>query len=163
MTAEQIVRAEIAAWARNDVDEVISHFADDATFDIGPDWPALTGRAAIHEMMKVFFAGGAVRRSGDRVPRGGRRRRPDGTPRPLDRGRHADELARDGGVRGERREDHRLAGVLLPAQTVLTAASSDVDDHLSDRASVGHVTKRRGGVRQWVGGADVWCHRAGRE
>jgi len=58
VTAEQIVRAEIAAWARNDVEEVISHFADDATFDIGPDWPALSGRAAIHDMMKVFFAGG---------------------------------------------------------------------------------------------------------
>lgn len=58
MTAEHIVRAEIAAWARNDVEEVISHFADDATFDIGPDWPALSGRAAIHDMMKVFFAGG---------------------------------------------------------------------------------------------------------
>ncbi|WP_395310706.1 limonene-1,2-epoxide hydrolase family protein [Mycobacterium sp. AMU20-3851] len=58
MTAEQIVRAEIAAWGRNDVDEVISHFAEDATFDIGPDWPKLTGRAAIHEMMKAFFAGG---------------------------------------------------------------------------------------------------------
>lgn len=58
MTAEQIVRAEIAAWARNDVDEVMSHFADDATFDIGPDWPALSGRTAIHDMMKVFFAGG---------------------------------------------------------------------------------------------------------
>ena len=51
VTAEQIVRAEIAAWARNDVEEVISHFADDATFDIGPDWPALSGRAAIHDMM----------------------------------------------------------------------------------------------------------------
>ena len=58
MTAEQIVRAEIAAWGRNDVDEIISHFAEEATFDIGPDWPKLVGREAIHEMMKVFFAGG---------------------------------------------------------------------------------------------------------
>ena len=58
MTAEEIVRAEIAAWGNNDVDEVMNHFADDATFDIGPDWPKLSGRDAIHEMMKVFFAGG---------------------------------------------------------------------------------------------------------
>ncbi|MGK2866866.1 MAG: nuclear transport factor 2 family protein [Mycobacterium sp.] len=58
MTAEQIVRNEIAAWSRNDVDEVMSHFAEDATFDIGPDWPKLSGRAAIHDMMRVFFAGG---------------------------------------------------------------------------------------------------------
>lgn len=58
MTAEEIVRAEIAAWGSNDVDEVMSHFAEDATFDIGPDWPKLSGRDAIHEMMKVFFAGG---------------------------------------------------------------------------------------------------------
>ncbi|OBI60007.1 hypothetical protein A5667_00650 [Mycolicibacterium fortuitum] len=58
MAAEQVVRAEIAAWASNDVDEVMSHFAGDATFDIGPDWPKLSGREAIHEMMKAFFAGG---------------------------------------------------------------------------------------------------------
>ncbi|MDF3339606.1 limonene-1,2-epoxide hydrolase family protein [Mycolicibacterium septicum] len=58
MTAEEIVRAEIAAWGRNDVDEVMSHFAENATFDIGPDWPKLAGRDAIHDMMKVFFAGG---------------------------------------------------------------------------------------------------------
>ncbi|MDH6242586.1 limonene-1,2-epoxide hydrolase [Mycobacterium sp. OTB74] len=58
MSAEEIVRAEVAAWGRNDIDEVMSHFAEDATFDIGPDWPKLSGREAIHDMMKVFFAGG---------------------------------------------------------------------------------------------------------
>jgi limonene-1,2-epoxide hydrolase len=58
MTAEDIVRAEIAAWGSNDVDAVMSHFAEDATFDIGPDWPKLQGREAIHQMMKTFFAGG---------------------------------------------------------------------------------------------------------
>ena len=58
MIAEQIVRAEIAAWGHNDIDEVMSHFADNATFDIGPDWPKLSGREAIHDIMKVFFAGG---------------------------------------------------------------------------------------------------------
>lgn len=58
MTAEEIVRAEIAAWGRNDVDEVMGHFADDATFDIGPSWPRLSGRDAIHQMMTAFFARG---------------------------------------------------------------------------------------------------------
>ena len=58
MTAEEVVRAEIAAWSRNDVDEIMAHFAQGATFDIGPAWPRLSGRDAIHEMMKVFFAGG---------------------------------------------------------------------------------------------------------
>lgn len=57
-TAEEIVRAEIAAWSTNNVETVMSHFAENATFDIGPDWPKLQGRAAIHEMMKTFFAGG---------------------------------------------------------------------------------------------------------
>ena len=58
MSPEEIVRAEIAAWARNDVDEVMSHFAEDAEFDIGPAWPRLSGHGAISEMMKQFFAGG---------------------------------------------------------------------------------------------------------
>ncbi|STZ88078.1 Uncharacterised protein [Mycolicibacterium fortuitum] len=30
MATEQVARAEIAAWASNDVDEVMSQFADDA-------------------------------------------------------------------------------------------------------------------------------------
>lgn len=58
MSAEEIVRAEIAAWGRNDVDEVMSHFADDATFDIGPSYPQLAGRDAIQKIMKAFFARG---------------------------------------------------------------------------------------------------------
>jgi len=46
------VRADLAAWSRNDVDEVMSHFAEDATFDIGPSpsspaAPALTWRFVI--------------------------------------------------------------------------------------------------------------------
>lgn len=36
----------------------MSHFAEDATFDIGPDWPKLAGSAAIQDMMTTFFAGG---------------------------------------------------------------------------------------------------------
>jgi limonene-1,2-epoxide hydrolase len=52
------VRAEISAWSTNDVDEIMSHFADDATFDIGPDWPKPVWREAIRESMTAFFAGG---------------------------------------------------------------------------------------------------------
>lgn len=58
MTAEEIVRAEIAAWSTNDVDTVMEHFSDDATFDIGPDWPKVRGRAALRDLMTAFFAGG---------------------------------------------------------------------------------------------------------
>lgn len=58
MTIERIVREEMAAWGRNDVDEIISHFADDATFNIGPDWPKVSGRDAIYDLLKNFFAGG---------------------------------------------------------------------------------------------------------
>lgn len=60
MSPEDVVRAEIAAWATNDVDEVMSHFAEDATFDIGPDWPKVSGREAIYDLMKVFFERGKV-------------------------------------------------------------------------------------------------------
>lgn len=58
MSIEQIVRDEMAAWGRNDVDEVISHFAEDAQFDIGPAWPKASGRAEIYELLKQFFTGG---------------------------------------------------------------------------------------------------------
>ncbi|MEZ0339319.1 limonene-1,2-epoxide hydrolase family protein [Mycobacterium sp. pV006] len=58
MNAEEVVRAELTAWGRNDVDEVMSHFADDATFYIGPDYPQLQGRDAIHALMKAFFRRG---------------------------------------------------------------------------------------------------------
>jgi limonene-1,2-epoxide hydrolase len=58
MSIEKIVREEMATWGRNDVDEVISHFADDATFDIGPAFPTVSGRDAIYELLKHFFARG---------------------------------------------------------------------------------------------------------
>jgi limonene-1,2-epoxide hydrolase len=58
MSAEEIVRAELAAWGRNDVDEVMSHFADDADFYIGPDYPRLSGRDAIRKLMTAFFGRG---------------------------------------------------------------------------------------------------------
>lgn len=58
MSIEKVVREEMAAWGRNDVEEIISHFADDATFDIGPAWPKVSGRDAIYDLLKQFFAGG---------------------------------------------------------------------------------------------------------
>lgn len=58
MSAEEVIRAELAAWGRNDVDEVMSHFADDAEFDIGPSYPRLTGRNAIGKLMSAFFGRG---------------------------------------------------------------------------------------------------------
>lgn len=58
MSIEKIIREEMAAWGRNDADEIISHFADDATFDIGPAWPKVSGRDAIYDLLKQFFAGG---------------------------------------------------------------------------------------------------------
>lgn len=36
MTPEEVVRAELAAWHRLDVDEIVSHFADDAVWDNVP-------------------------------------------------------------------------------------------------------------------------------
>ena len=58
MSIEKVVREEMAAWGRNDVEEIISHFADDAQFDIGPAWPKVSGRDAIYDLLKQFFAGG---------------------------------------------------------------------------------------------------------
>jgi limonene-1,2-epoxide hydrolase len=57
MGAEDIVRAEMAAWARNDIDEVISHFADDLTLYVGP-YPPVSGRDAIRTTMAAYFSRG---------------------------------------------------------------------------------------------------------
>ena len=40
VSPEEIVRAEIAAWGRNDVDEVMSYFADNLTLHTGPYAPS---------------------------------------------------------------------------------------------------------------------------
>jgi len=58
VSAEEIIRAELKAWGRNDVDEVMSHFADDAMFDIGPSYPRLSHKDAISKLMKAFFGRG---------------------------------------------------------------------------------------------------------
>ncbi len=58
MNPEDVVRAEMAAWGRNDVDEVMSHFAEDAVFDTGPSYPVLSGRDAIHKAIETYFSRG---------------------------------------------------------------------------------------------------------
>ncbi len=123
MSIEEIVRDEMAAWGRNDVDEVIGHFADEATFDIGPAWPKVSGREAIRELLTQFFAGGRCIELEIRHLAAGRRRDADGAHRSLVAGRRDDQLAGDEGVRGARRHDHRLAGVPLPAQHARRFAS----------------------------------------
>jgi limonene-1,2-epoxide hydrolase len=41
VSPEEIVRAEIAAWGHNDVDEVMSYFPDNLTLHAGPYAPSL--------------------------------------------------------------------------------------------------------------------------
>ena len=55
---EEIVRAEMAAWGRNDVDDVMSHFAEDAVFDTGPSYPVLAGRDTIRKTIEAYFSRG---------------------------------------------------------------------------------------------------------
>ncbi len=55
MSPEEVVRAEMAAWERRDVDEVMSYFANDATYDIGPTYPTLSGRDAIRGTIEAYF------------------------------------------------------------------------------------------------------------
>jgi limonene-1,2-epoxide hydrolase len=57
MSAEEVVRAEMAAWGRNDVDEVMSHFAEDLTLYVGP-YPPISGRDAIRKTMDAYFGRG---------------------------------------------------------------------------------------------------------
>jgi limonene-1,2-epoxide hydrolase len=55
MTPE-ILRAEMAAWDHRDVDEVMSYFAEDATYDIGASYPTLSGRDAIRKTIEAYFS-----------------------------------------------------------------------------------------------------------
>jgi limonene-1,2-epoxide hydrolase len=57
MSAEEIVRAEMAAWGRNDVDEVMSHFAEGLTLYVGPYAP-VSGRDAIRKTIEAYFSRG---------------------------------------------------------------------------------------------------------
>jgi limonene-1,2-epoxide hydrolase len=47
----------MAAWGRNDVDEVMSYFAENLTLHIGPYAP-VSGHDAIRKTMEGYFSGG---------------------------------------------------------------------------------------------------------
>jgi limonene-1,2-epoxide hydrolase len=55
MNAEQVVRAELAAWDHLDVDEAMKYFAQDAIYDIGPSYPRLSGHDAIRKTLHAYF------------------------------------------------------------------------------------------------------------
>jgi limonene-1,2-epoxide hydrolase len=57
MSPEEIVRAEMAAWGRNDVDDVMSYFADDITLHAGP-YPSVAGHEQVRNAVKGYFSGG---------------------------------------------------------------------------------------------------------
>ncbi len=57
MSPEEIVRAEMAAWGRNDVDEVMSYFAENLTLHSGP-YPPVSGHDAIRKTVEGYFSGG---------------------------------------------------------------------------------------------------------
>lgn len=55
MNAEEVVRAELAAWDHLDVDEAMRYFAQDAVYDIGPSYPRLSGHDAIRKTLRAYF------------------------------------------------------------------------------------------------------------
>ncbi len=54
MSAEEIVRAEMAAWGRNDVDEVMSYFSEDVTLHAGPYAP-VSGHDALRNAVEGYL------------------------------------------------------------------------------------------------------------
>ena len=59
MSPEEIVRAEMAAWGRNDVDEVMSYFAENLTLHAGHYAP-VSGHDAISRMRAAGIAADVV-------------------------------------------------------------------------------------------------------
>ncbi len=55
MTPEEVVRAELDAWSRLDVDEIMSFFAESAVWDNLPFGP-VTGHGAIREAVAGYIA-----------------------------------------------------------------------------------------------------------
>lgn len=55
MTPEDVVRAELGAWARRDVDEVVSHFSVDAVWENVP-LGVVTGRNEIRAQVEQFLS-----------------------------------------------------------------------------------------------------------
>jgi limonene-1,2-epoxide hydrolase len=55
MTPEEVVRAELAAFASLDIDQIMAHFADDATFLPGFTFPTYSGVEEIRRVMEGFL------------------------------------------------------------------------------------------------------------
>ena len=55
MTPEEVVRAEMAAWASLDVDQIMAYFADDATFLPGFSFPTHSGLKEIRQAVEGFL------------------------------------------------------------------------------------------------------------
>lgn len=53
MSPEEVVRAELSAWCRLNVDEIVSHFADDAVWDNVP-LGAVSGRDEIRSAVQGY-------------------------------------------------------------------------------------------------------------
>ena len=53
MTAEEVVRAELSAWSRLDVDEIVSYFAADAVWDNVP-LGAVSGHDEIRKAVQGY-------------------------------------------------------------------------------------------------------------
>jgi len=55
MTPEEVVRAELDAWSRLDVDEIMSYFAENGVWDNVPFGP-VTGHDAIRKAVAGYLA-----------------------------------------------------------------------------------------------------------
>jgi len=55
MNAEEVVRAELQAWSSDDVDQVMAHFAPDATWWPAFTFPTYSGTEAIRQAVEGFF------------------------------------------------------------------------------------------------------------
>ena len=54
MTPEEVVRTQLAAFSSLDVDQIMMHFADDASFLPGFSFPTYSGLSEIREAMEGF-------------------------------------------------------------------------------------------------------------
>ena len=55
MTSEEVVRAELEAWSSLDIDQIMAHFADDATFLPSSAHPTYSGVEAIRRVNEGFL------------------------------------------------------------------------------------------------------------
>lgn len=55
MTPEEVVRAQFAAWASLDADQIMAYFADDATWLPGFSFPTYSGLKEIRDAIESFL------------------------------------------------------------------------------------------------------------